>query len=129
VRHSLPIAAHLVTAALAGACTHSSTPRPSLPPPCFAIDTVYAPSDTDTQFKPPIALQVYLPPSDFHGTALVHLLVNSRGYVLFDSVRVDGVEGLDLASWKHAFAAYRFWPATLGACAVSSWYVVTVRRD
>src|SRR5512143_80943 len=117
----------LLLGVIATACA-SSTRVAALPPPCVGNDTVYstAPSDTARHFVAATATRIVLPPQGFTGTAIVSLLVDARGRVIADSTHVEGGSGA--SALRRASAGYRFLPATLNSCAVSSWYQLRVQR-
>src|SRR5512142_1844529 len=117
----------LLVGIIATACA-SSTHVSALPPPCAGNDTVYssAPSDTARHFVPATATRIVLPPQEFTGTAIVSLLVDSRGRVIPDSTHVERGSGQGAVALRRAYAGYQFLPATLNSCAVSSWYRIRV---
>ena len=121
----------VMMAALAPACAHAPAPTPALSSPCASNDSIYSVAQADSvrPFLPARPTQAYPLPPDFHGTAVVHLLVDSRGDVVADSIRVEQVGPESTALLKRTFAAYRFRPATLGGCAVRSWYEIHLKPE
>jgi hypothetical protein len=122
-----------LAAALIAACgpQPSTTTLPEqLPPPCVGNDTIYfATWDSTDGLRVAQATDVYPPPSEFHGTAVVRILVTALGRANLDSSQITGkgtVRGVE--DLRRSLVGYRFFPATLNGCAVRSWYSITVKR-
>ncbi len=113
-----PIA--VVATALITACARAI----ALPPPCASKDSLYRIGSADTSLRilRPYPMQIYPPPLEFRGAATVQLFVDARGRVLADSTRVENATPENARLLKQSVAGYRFYPATQGSCAVSSWY-------
>jgi len=99
--------------------------------PCAGNDTVYnlTPADSLRGFHMASPAVTILPPRTFHGRAVMHILVGASGRPVRDSTWVAGVTGEDSAALARSGAAYRFYPARRGACAVASWTTIQVTRD
>jgi hypothetical protein len=115
---------------LIAACTHSAA-QPPLPAPCVNNDSVYtySPALAARSFVPPRAKHVILPPPDFHGTAVIRILVDTRGHVVPESTHVDGTSRDEVVPLKRTSRNYVFWPATIGTCAVAAWYRITLEHE
>jgi hypothetical protein len=103
-------------------------PSFALPPPCANNSTVYpSPQSGDSTLVHRASLVgLYLPPSSFRGRAVVRMLVDPHGHVVRDSTQVATASQENVALLKRSVATYQFLPATLGSCAVSSWYEITI---
>ncbi len=123
MRHA-PLASIVVLAtALGTACA----PAVSLPSPCASNDIIYnmPPADTSRGLQRAYPTHIHPPSPEFRGRAIVRLVVDARGHVLADSTRVENATRENATLLKRSVADYRFRPATLGSCAVSSWFVLS----
>ena len=98
---------------------------------CPSRDTVYtiAPADSGQGFKLASPAAIRTPPPEFHGGAQVNMVITAEGNVVADSTKVLGAASeRDSSALARAVRSYRFRPATLRGCQVSSWYSMTFRR-
>ena len=112
------------------ALTLACAPAVVVPPPCAGNDTIYASSASSAEgpFRAATIAQPRVPPAEFRGTAVLRLLIDPRGQVLSDSTTVKSADPKNAPLLKRWAAAFQFRPATLGLCAVSSWYELTITR-
>jgi hypothetical protein len=105
-------------------------PTNAVPSPCAGNDAIYssASGDASGTLHSATPKQVHLPPAEFQGRAVLRVLVDPRGRVVAESTHVETATRDDAALLKRWVASYQFRPATLGSCAVSSWYQLTITK-
>ena len=120
----------ITLASFASAFAVGCGPASAMPSPCAGNDAIYssASGDASGTLHSATPKQVYLPPAEFQGRAVLRVLVDPRGRVVADSTHVETAARDDAALLKRWVASYEFRPATLGSCAVSSWYQLTITK-
>ena len=124
------LALAVLTTTLGAACASAiaQAPQLPLPPPCPGNSTVYSTDGSlDTiHLHPAKLLRLSEPPSDFHGRLLVRVVVDPQGKVVDDIIEVGPTSHEDVDLLERWIAGLPYRPATLGACAVSSSFTLTL---